>query len=214
MAIIENGDVLLFQGDSITDCGRREAADGLGSGYPAIVAGLLPRLRPELKLTVLNRGIGGDRTAELLARWKTDCEDLKPSLLSIFIGVNDVWRILGKWCGQVYIGPDEYRDNYRRLLERAKAAGVRGLVLASPTAIDENRDAGLADLLDERAAIVRALAAEFGAVYVPFRESQARLLAERPDIRWTSDGCHPTAAGQAALAWTWLEATGLAVPEN
>ena len=83
--MIDLGDsgVLLFQGDSITDAGRKESQDGLGSGYVSIISGTLgadPRFKG---LSFLNRGVSGDRTVELLSRWKEDCLDLKPSALSI-----------------------------------------------------------------------------------------------------------------------------------
>lgn len=206
MDYVRDGDLILFQGDSITDSGRRDDPLQLGSGYVAMVTGLLPVVRGDLRLRVLNRGVGGDRTVELLERWKADCEDIKPSVLSIKIGVNDVWRILGEWNGQTYVTPEEYRANYRKLLDRACAAGIRQLVLCSPTTIENGKNARVAELIAGRVEITKALAAEYRALYVPFNECQARLLADRPDVAWTLDGCHPSPSGHAALAWCWLNA--------
>lgn len=210
MGVIGVGDRVLFQGDSITDAGRREAGgDGLGNGYVAMVAGILQVKRPELKLEVLNRGIGGNRTTELLERWQTDMADLRPTVLSLKIGVNDVWRIRKESNGQKYIPLDVFEANYRKLLDQATAAGVRQLILMSPTTIENEKDAELSQLLDERMVCVKNLAGEYGAIYVPTREAQKRAIADRPEIHWTYDGCHPTAAGHALLAATWLEAVGL-----
>jgi lysophospholipase L1-like esterase len=209
MAIINDNDLVLFQGDSITDCGRRESSDGLGSGYASIVSGLLASSGKFPHVRTLNRGVSGDRSAELLARWKTDCEDIRPNVLSIKVGVNDVWRLLGEWCGQTYIGPDEFRAIYRKLLDRALAAGVRQLILCSPTMIDEGKDQKILSLLVESKDIVKELAAEYRAVYVPTQECQLDLLKNRPDVQWTLDGCHPTTVGHAALARCWLEAVGI-----
>jgi acyl-CoA thioesterase I len=207
--IIKPDDLILFQGDSITDCGRRDSEDGLGTGYAAIIRGLLSRNTGLMPLKILNRGIGGDRTVELLQRWKEDCEDLKPDVLSITIGVNDVWRIMGEWEGQTYVGPEAFSENYRRLIDRALAAGVRRLILCSPTAIENHKDSRIAALIEERAEIVKNMAAEYKAVYVPFLECQLELLKTRPEVMWTIDGCHPTTAGHAALARCWLETLGL-----
>jgi len=206
---LQPGDTILFQGDSITDVGRRESSDGLGSGYVALLAGAFQARHPGARWAVLNRGIGGDRTVELLARWKEDCLDLKPDVLSVKVGVNDVWRLRGEWEGQTFVTAGEFEGNYRRLLDGARDAGTRRLVLVSPTVIDDNRDRELADLLDDRTATVQALAREFGAIYVPAREAFVRALATHPQVQWTLDGCHPTAAGHGLLAATWAQAVGL-----
>ena len=205
MAILQDKDVLLFQGDSITDAGRLETPDGLGCGYVAMIAGILPVALASCTLRVINRGVSGDRSVELLARWKEDCEDLKPTVLSIKVGVNDVWRHRESWNGQTYVAPEEYTDTYRRLIDRAYAAGVRSLILCSPTTIDDGKDQLIQDLLDERTSIVNALAREYGALYVPFAEAQKSLLSRRPDLKWTLDGCHPSVCGHAALARVWTE---------
>jgi lysophospholipase L1-like esterase len=206
MSFIDSSSFLLFQGDSITDAGRRDSPDGLGSGYVSIIAGLLNARSSGPRPRVENRGIGGDRSAELLARWKEDCEDLKPDTLSIMVGVNDVWRIRGEWNGQAYVPLDQFMENYRKLLDRALASGVKRLILMSPTAIFDNQDAEVSRLLDEEAEAVRELSREYKARYVPAREDQKRLFRERPALKWTADGCHPTLAGHAAIAACWLRA--------
>lgn len=206
---IRSDDTILFQGDSITDVGRCSTADGLGNGYVAMVRAHLTARHPALRVRVVNRGVGGDRTVELLARWKPDCVEVGAQVLSIKVGVNDVWRLRGEWNGQKYVPPADYEANYRRLIADARAAGVRVLALVSPTTIAEENDGELARLLDERAAIVRRLAGEHGAVYVPAREAITRALREQPGVRWTTDGCHPTVAGHALIAATWMEAMGM-----
>jgi len=204
-SFLRPGDTILFQGDSITDVGRRDTPDGLGTGYPAILHGWFRALRPDAGYQTINRGIGGDRTAELVARWKPDCLDLKPDVLSISIGVNDVWRIRGEWNGQTYLDGTQFEANYRRLLDQARGAGIDRIVLMSPTTIEEERDAELSQLLDERTAQVRSLAQEYKALYVPTREAFVAALKASPKTQWTLDGCHPTVAGHALLAATWWD---------
>ena len=75
---IQPDDLILFQGDSITDAGRCGSADGLGGGYVAMVRALITARHPELRVRIANRGVGGDRTVELLARWQADCVALRP----------------------------------------------------------------------------------------------------------------------------------------
>ena len=204
-----NGDRILFQGDSITDCGRRESPDGLGGGYVAMVQGILAARRPDLRVRILNRGISGDRTAELLTRWEEDCVQLKPDVLSIMIGVNDVWRKQGEWNGQKHIPLPQFRRNLVRLVEAAMSSGVRQLVLMSPTTIEKENNGPLNELLAEYDAFVRELAAAQQGIYVPARAAFLRAREQLPDVVWSADGCHPSIAGHALLAHEWLKAVGL-----
>ena len=205
-AILKPNDLILFQGDSITDAGRGDMADGLGGGYVAMVRGLFQAQSPDFPVRILNRGISGDRTAELLARWQADCLDMKPDVLSIMIGVNDVWRLSGECNGQKHIPLPEFSANLTRLLEQAKAAGIRQLVLMSPTTIEPENDGELTRMLGGYAAEVKRLAGVFGAVYVPSREAMLAARAALPKVVWTTDGCHPGVSGHALLAATWLKA--------
>ena len=83
---------ILFQGDSITDAGRnRENDANLGVGYPTLIKGELGFEEPG-EFCFLNRGIGGNRIVDLYARIKMDIINLKPDVMSILIGVNDVWH--------------------------------------------------------------------------------------------------------------------------
>jgi lysophospholipase L1-like esterase len=204
----KSGDRILFQGDSITDCGCRDTSNQnpLGTGYVAIVRGLLSARHPDLDVTVLNRGVSGDRTAELLARWADDTKTPKPSWLSIKIGVNDVWRKLNNPAAHIPL--PQFQSNYRQLLEQARAWGIHRLVLMSPTYIDDDPATELNRMIDDYGAVVQQLAKDFHAVYVPARERMAAAIKKVPAVRWTSDGCHPTIAGHAVLANAWLEAIG------
>ncbi|HUT25124.1 MAG TPA: GDSL-type esterase/lipase family protein [Sumerlaeia bacterium] len=100
--MIEKNDVILFQGDSITDAGRsREESGspnnvgGMGRGYAALIAWQLLAERAGEGLKCYNRGVSGNKVPQLAARWQEDCIVLKPNVLSILIGVNDIWHKLG-----------------------------------------------------------------------------------------------------------------------
>ncbi|HEX4412821.1 MAG TPA: GDSL-type esterase/lipase family protein, partial [Lacipirellulaceae bacterium] len=96
--IVKPGDVVLFQGDSITDMGRKrdisEPNDqaALGAGYPWFAASQMLVDMPEAGLKIFNRGVSGNKVYQLAERWQADCLDLKPNVLSILIGVNDYWH--------------------------------------------------------------------------------------------------------------------------
>ncbi len=203
---LAKGALILFQGDSITDCGRQSSPDGLGGGYVAMIRGILMAKGDAGDFKIVNRGVGGDRTAELLARWRTDCLDLKPALLSIMIGVNDVWRLRGEWNGQRFIDFESYCANYRNLVAQAQEAGIKRFALMSPSAISDNVDAEVSAHLDQRADFVKNLAKELKAIYVPIRETQKAALAKHPELKWTNDGCHPSPLGHALFAQCWLDA--------
>ena len=93
MSFLQPHDRILLTGDSVTDWGRdRSDPTSLGHGYAGIVAALAGARRPELGLTFLNRGVGGDTSAMLRARWEQDAVALAPTVVSILIGINDTWR--------------------------------------------------------------------------------------------------------------------------
>src|SRR5687767_12058874 len=94
--IFEQGQRIVFIGDSITDCGRRDAFAPDGNGYFSLVRAFVTARYPDLGLTWENRGIGGDTTRHLVARWEQDVVALKPDWLSVKIGINDVWRKYGE----------------------------------------------------------------------------------------------------------------------
>jgi hypothetical protein len=119
------GDVVLFQGDSITDAGRNKKQElannawSFGVGYANHIGSWLLEEMPEKNLTIYNRGISGNKVYQLADRWEKDCLDLKPNVLSILIGVNDYWHKRN----ENYDGtPKVYENDLRALLSRTKEA--------------------------------------------------------------------------------------------
>jgi lysophospholipase L1-like esterase len=205
---------ILFQGDSITDCGRnRERQDtpndlqALGNGYAARAGVELLATYPSAGLRIFNRGISGNRVVDLYARWKADGVNLEPDLLSILIGVNDSWHESNSRNG---VEPKRYGKVYRMLLDytREKLPNVR-LVLCEPFVLPcgAGKEGWVADI-GERRQIVKSLAEEFGAVFVPFQSMFDEAIREAPPEYWAGDGVHPTPAGHARMARLWLERVG------
>ena len=117
--LFKKNSTILFQGDSITDAGRTGSPDpdsSLGSGYPFFIANLLNATYPDWNLSFINRGVSGNRTLEMSARWEKDCLNLKPDLLSVLIGINDTWRRYDRG------DPTSVEDYYSRLTAMLKAA--------------------------------------------------------------------------------------------
>ena len=204
------GSVILFQGDSITDCGRVRTvsepnrANALGTGYPLLIASQLLRERPEANLQIFNRGVSGNTVPDLDARWQADALDLRPDVLSILIGVNDIWHKLnGTYTGTV----EQYESGYGALLERTKSQlpGVR-LVVLEPFVL---RTGAVTDAwfpeFDARRAVAARVAERSGATFVPLHGLFERLSHQAPPAYWAADGVHPTVAGHGVIARAWLE---------
>ena len=157
------GSVVLFQGDSITDAGRDRRRSGpndwagLGRGYPCLIAGALLADHPEARLRVYSRGISGNKVPDLAARWQEDAIDLKPTILSILVGVNDIWHKLnGRYQGTV----EDYRTGYRELLAGTlkELPGVR-IVVCEPFVLRCGAvHDGWFPEFDQRRAVARKLA--------------------------------------------------------
>ena len=213
---LDAGATILFQGDSITDAGRDRNAEGnanhpamLGRGYTFHLAGQLLADHAPLGLSIYNRGISGNKVPDLAARWQKDCLDLKPAVLSILIGVNDIWHKLnGKYDGT----PEIYRDGFADLLRQTKEAlpGVT-LAICEPFVL---RCGAVNDSWFPEFETRRAFAAEVakgaGAIWVPFQEAFDQAVAAGTEpAYWAADGVHPTQAGHGLMAKVWRGAVGI-----
>lgn len=202
---------VLFQGDSITDTARnREAKTGFnayGCGYTNFVAGELCLENPGA-VEFINRGVSGDRVVDLYARWRRDCIQWKPDVISILIGVNDVWHELGGGNG---VPPKRFEKVLRMLIEetREELPGVKFMLmepfLLHGSATNEHYDEFFPEVRI-RAEIVRRLAEEYGIPFVPLQCVFDEALKSADDKYWAIDGVHPSHAGHALIAKQWVAA--------
>jgi lysophospholipase L1-like esterase len=210
---LNKDDVILFQGDSITDWGRDHNAKdynsngALGSGYAHIAAGHLLFKYADKNLKIYNKGVSGNKVYQLAERWDTDCLAIKPNVLSIHIGVNDFWHTLG---ATPYKGTiDNYIADYRKLLDRTKQAlPDLKLIICEPFALKgvkavDDRWYPTFDLYRKAA---RDIAKEHNATFVPFQTLFDKALESQPAPYWTGDGVHPSVAGQGLMSHAWVEA--------
>lgn len=187
----------LFIGDSITDSGRSQDPERLGSGYVRMIKDKL-----ENTVEVVNKGVSGNRITDLEKRWQKDVIEAKPAVLSISIGINDVWRQLDHpEMKQVY--PDDFKEIFERLLNQTSKLNTT-LVLMEPTIINEDVHSKGNQMLVPYVEIVRRLAINYDAILVP---THSVFLEEvnQSDVNLTTDGVHMTEAGNKLMANTWLE---------
>ena len=198
---------ILFQGDSITDAGRSRNTDRLvGMGYPILVKGELELDYPN-QYVVLNRGISGDRVVDLYARVKADILNLKPDILSILIGVNDVWHEIDHLNG---VPADKYFKVYSMLIEEIKEAlpDVKILILepfvlkASAT---EERWEEFRTEVEMRAQKAKEIAEKYDLVFVPLQDKFDEATKLAPADYWLRDGVHPTTAGHELIKREWMK---------
>ncbi len=200
--MLKDNSLLLFQGDSITDTGRTGSADpsvSLGEGYPAKIAAKLT----ERGIKVINRGISGNRTWDLLERWDKDCIDIKPDYFSLLIGVNDTWR---RYDSGMVTTAEEYEANMRQLLDRVvKETGAK-IILLNIFLLDVTPDKAQMrpDLLEKQEVISR-LIKEYDVIFVDIQALFDKMVAEgTPMEELSADGVHPTDFGHEVIAAEWL----------
>jgi lysophospholipase L1-like esterase len=212
-SLIPQCSTILFQGDSITDTGRSRddtcslSTHALGSGYASMAAAQLLCNRAHHRLHVYNRGISGNRIVDLYARIRCDTINLKPDLLSVLIGVNDTWH---GFVGNNGVDIPKYERIYRDYLHETLEANPKiRFVLCEPFVLRCGvvTEDWIAEMTQRRA-VVKKLAEEFGATFVPFQQLFDEAVKTAPPEYWARDGVHPSAAGHCLMAQAWLSATG------
>jgi acyl-CoA thioesterase I len=205
---IEQGQSVLFQGDSITDAGRdRGDIHELGLGYAMMIASQFDARYPELRARFANRGISGDQTYHLRERWEMDTMQLKPNWLSILIGINDAWQTLNEEDASPRT-VEQFEDDYTFILKafRKKFPHSRVIICEPFLTAVESVTPKFRRELDDRIDVVRMLARKYASAYVPLDGVFQAACVNRPPEFWAFDGVHPTQAGNALIANAWLEA--------
>lgn len=203
--------VLLFQGDSITDTYRTDAEnpdEALGKGYPAMIAEKLAADYADLNITVINRGISGNRTCDLIKRWDKDCIDLKPDYISLLIGINDTWRAFDSNDPTT---AEQYEENMRVLLSRIKNETDAKVLILNPFLLDSMPDKPrMRPDLVEKQAVVAKLVKEFETDFIDLQEIFDKAVASGTAMtKLSEDGVHPTEYGHSVIAEEWIKHMGM-----
>lgn len=200
---------ILFQGDSITDCGRDWNNDAqLGRGYAYLVSTHLGLKEPE-KHTFINKGISGNRVVDLYARIKRDIINYAPDVMSILIGVNDVWHEIGDSPNGV--DADKFFKIYSMLIEEVKEAlpDIK-IMIMEPFVLEacsttEHWDFFKTEVA-KRAEMSRKIAEKFNLPFIELQCHFDELAKQAPNSYWLGDGVHPTPAGHEFIKNEWLKA--------
>jgi lysophospholipase L1-like esterase len=203
---LKRGSRLLFQGDSITDMnwGRNQGDRNhyLGHSYVYLIAARLGVDMPEAQLDVYNRGISGHTVADLRNRWQKDAIDMKPDVLSILIGTNDVGR---------GVQADAFEADYRQILDASRNSNSElRLVLLDPFVLrsgklkDEQAWTTRRSATDQLGIVVARLAKSYNAVHIKTQDIfDSAAKAVSPE-HWIWDGVHPLPQGHELIARNWL----------
>ena len=197
---------ILFQGDSVTDAGRdRSDPHDMGNGYPRYASAMIQDSFPDTEFEFINLGISGNRTEHLVERLDADFIEIQPDIVSILIGVNDVWHHYA--FEYVETTDEQFEANYRKVLDNLKSRTNARILLIQPFLL-ETADPAKQELSEELArkkAIVKRLADEYADAYLPLDEVLHSMTEEEPAY-YAADGVHPTPDGACCIGEAYLGA--------
>jgi lysophospholipase L1-like esterase len=207
---LHKGDRIVFTGDSITDAGRREKKyKPYGWGYVHFAAYYLLATCPEMELEIFNTGISGNTIRDLRYRWQKDCIELAPDIVSILIGINDVWCSFKDYRLADAVDINEYEDTYRELLADVREKCNSKIVIMEPFLFCDDDKNEMFVFLTKYLSAVRKLAQEFDALLVNLQESINSALKKVAAERWSDDMVHPYVWAHCWISQRWIEAMGL-----
>ena len=206
MIELNKGDTLVFLGDSVTDCGRHpDGIYNLGTGYPNIFSALFRVKYPGSNINFVNKGVGGNRTTEILNRLQSDVLDMHPQVVTLLIGVNDVWRFYEFPASKRGIYAEQYRENLKKIIEPILASGAKMLVM-TPYMVDTNPNEPMRTQVLEYAAICKEVAESYGIETIELQPVFESLMQNGlTSYELSGDRVHPKVTGHAAIALELLK---------
>jgi lysophospholipase L1-like esterase len=212
-SLSKKGETILFQGDSITDCGRSRKDEEtpnmqaqLGSGYALFAAANILANHANKELKIYNRGISGNKVFQLAERWENDCIALNPGILSIMIGVNDFWHTkTHAYTGTVETYATDYSKliaNTQKALPNVKIVILEPFIIHGGKALDDTWENDFAPY--RKAA--KKVATDYDLNFVPLQSVFNEALKQAPSNYWSSDGVHPSFIGAQLIAHAWIKA--------
>jgi lysophospholipase L1-like esterase len=200
-------DTIVFIGDSITDAGRCERAyKPFGNGYVNFAANWILSKYPDYNINIINAGISGNTIRDLKSRWEKDCLNYNPDIVSILIGINDVWRFhTDRLDEAVFL--EEYKLIYEELLSQLKEQTNSQVVLIEPFMFCNDTDNPMFESLQGYMEAVNNFADKFDAVLVPLQKSINKIISRVPSQKWSDDMVHPYVWAHCWITQRWLEAT-------
>ena len=210
MTACTNSTKVVFLGDSITQAGESKEGEGTYKGF---ITSLKENVGQETEL--INKGIGGNKVSDLLLRYKYDVLELKPDIVFIYIGINDVWHKYDFGTGTDIIF---YENGLRKIIGDLKNQGAR-VILCTPTVIGENKgeftlvnefkDIETMEImngdLDAYSDVIRKLSSELNTDLIDLREIFINYISQNnpnnePSGITTYDGVHLNDLGNKLIA--------------
>lgn len=213
--LFEDKDCIVFAGDSVTDMGSNNPVgeglfESLGSGksYVRQIDNLLATVYPDRTIRVINAGISGNTSRDLLARWERDVLSFHPQWVSICIGINDVWRQFDcpaqtNW----HISPEEYGENVEKMILMAKD-DVKGVILMTPYYMEPNKQDRMRMRMEEYNAVLHALAKKHGCIFIDLQAAFDKYFQHRHSCYIAWDRIHPNYVGAMLIARVFLSHVG------
>ena len=197
---------LVFQGDSITDAGRdKRNYHHMGNGYPKYVAETLAADFPEVSFEFINQGLSGHRSGQIFDRLHPDAIAFEPDVISLLIGVNDVWHRHG--AKPILTTDEQFEVNLRTILTKIREMTQAKILLLQPFLLDAPNVQKMRPELDRIIPIVDKLAATYADAYVRLDELFAEAIPAQPEpLYYSDDGVHPNANGAAFIADHYVKA--------
>lgn len=207
--LIQDGQTLLTQGDSITDAGRRGDSAPYGHGYVSIFRELITAMYPERDITLINKGIGGNRVTDLQERWDDDTIRHQPDWLTIMIGINDLHSYLRNPAEPSAVSAERFREGYDWILSRTRSETDARIVLLEPfyfsiSAKDTLRSRVL-ELLPEYIDIVHEMAEKYDTLLVETQRVCSYHLTFRDAEQFCPEPVHPYRSGHLIIALELLK---------
>jgi lysophospholipase L1-like esterase len=207
MLLKENMKILMI-GDSVTDCNRRsETTAFLGDAYPHLVASELYLNYPDLNVEVTNMGISGDTSRMLLDRWDKDVLNHSVDVLTILIGINDVWRHYDSTNRAVWVSKDEYIKNMTYMIE-SMINRTKKIIILSPFFLETDTTQPMKAQADEYIQALRDLVKKYDVIFVDLQKEFEKLMEKFTynQLTFKTDKIHPTMFGQYVIASKILKA--------
>ena len=211
--IFENGDRVVFAGDSVTDSGRKRPYgeglwEGVGNGYVRNVDSMLACLYPEKLFHIVNVGESGATSGDMLAHWADNVEKINPDYVFFMIGANDVWRQFDEPnLDNDRFMPERYRENLEAMVSRTMPT-VKGMFLISPFYMESNDNDPMKKRMVEYAGICKEVAEKYGATYIDVQGEFDKHLVHRYPAYISWDRVHPSWVGSVIIAKEILKAIG------
>lgn len=194
---------IVFLGDSITDSGRNyDDIESVGTGYVSIIKEQL--CCKEYHVT--NKGIAGNKIVDLYNRLQRDCIALKPEIVCILIGINDVWHFIGEPYYDIEKEMERFQNIYENIVLEIKNMGANTIILLEPFVLPQvEHHKKWRNDLDKRIHIIRNIAKKYQCLFVSLDGEMNAYGINYGYELYSEDGVHPTQKGHELIAQQFLK---------